>query len=246
MSFIATAIIGGSILGVGGALGAGYMQSQASERAGQRQEAMYERGLQQQLAQQAATEARMVPYQQAGEEALKQQRILMGLEGPEAQQAAISEIEQSPEFQEAVKQGEAGMLANASATGGLRGGNVQSALAQFRPQMLSALIQQRMAQLGGLTGMGQQSALGVAGMGQQSAANIANLYGQMGAAQAGAIMGQAGAWGGALQGIGGLGGTLMGAGLGGAFGGGRGGALGGQDRAMYNTMTEAQRRAAFG
>ncbi len=219
MSFIATAIIGGSILGIGGALGAGYMQSQASERAGQRQESMYERGLQQQLAQQAATEARMVPYQQAGEEALKQQRILMGLEGPEAQQAAISEIEQSPEFQEAVKQGEAGMLANASATGGLRGGNVQSALAQFRPQMLSALIQQRMAQLGGLTGMGQASAAGVAGMGQQTAGNIANLYGQIGAAQAGSLIGQAGAWGQSLGAIGGLGSTAAGAALGGYFGG---------------------------
>ena len=219
--FIAGAIIIGGVVAGGAALGAGYMQSQAAEEAGKRQESMYERGLQQQLAQQAATEARMVPYQQAGEEALKQQRILMGLEGPEAQQAAISAIEQSPEFQEAVKQGEAGMLANASATGGLRGGNVQSALAQFRPQMLSAMIQQRMAQLGGLTGMGQASAAGVAGMGQQTAGNIANLYGQMGAAQAGAIMGQAGAWGQALGALGGLGSTAAGAALGGYFGGGR-------------------------
>ena len=227
--FIAGAIIIGGVVAGGAALGAGYMQSQAAEEAGKRQESMYERGLQQQLAQQAATEARMVPYQQAGEEALKQQRILMGLEGPEAQQAAISAIEQSPEFQEAVKQGEAGMLANASATGGLRGGNVQSALAQFRPQMLSALIQQRMAQLGGLTGMGQQSALGVAGMGQQSASNIANLYGQIGAAQAGSLIGQAGAWGQALGALGGLGSTAAGAALGGYFGGGRrgGGGTGG-------------------
>ena len=227
--FIAGAIIIGGVVAGGAALGAGYMQSKAAEEAGQRQEAMYGKGIEEQRRQQQEAAARLAPFTQAGEEALKQQRILMGLEGPEAQQAAISAIEQSPEFQEAVKQGEAGMLANASATGGLRGGNVQSALAQFRPQMLSAMIQQRMAQLGGLTGMGQASAAGVAGMGQQSASNIANLYGQIGAAQAGSLIGQAGAWGQALGALGGLGSTAAGAALGGYFGGGRrgGGGTGG-------------------
>jgi hypothetical protein len=217
--FIAGAIIIGGVVAGGAALGAGYMQSKAAEEAGQRQESMYGKGIEEQRRQQQETAARLAPFTQAGEEALKQQRILMGLEGPEAQAAAISQIEQSPEFQEAVRQGEAGMLANASATGGLRGGNVQSALAQFRPQMLSAMIQQRMAQLGGLTSMGQASAAGVAGMGQQTAGNIANLYGQIGAAQAGSLVGQAGAWGQALGALGGLGSTAAGAALGGYFGG---------------------------
>ena len=93
-------------------------------------------------------------------------------------------------FQSLVEQGEAGILANASATGGLRGGNIQAALGQFRPQMLQSMIQSQYQNLAGLTSLGQASAAGQAGFGQQTAGNIANLYGQQGQARAGAALGQ--------------------------------------------------------
>ena len=120
----------------------------------------------------------------------------MGLLGPEAQQQAYAGIEQGPLFQSLVEQGEAGILAGASATGGLRGGNIQAALGQFRPQMLQSMIQNQYQNLAGLTSLGQASAAGQAGFGQQTAGNIANLYGQQGQARAGAALGQGQALGG--------------------------------------------------
>ena len=74
-------------------------------------------------------------YQTAGSQALQQQSALAGLQGPEAQRAAIANLEANPEFQAIARQGEEAILANAAATGGLRGGNTQAALAQFRPEL---------------------------------------------------------------------------------------------------------------
>lgn len=110
------------------------------------------------------------------------------------QQQAIGAIEQSPMFRSMVEQGENAILQNASATGGLRGGNTQAALAQFRPEILNRLITQQYERLGGMTALGQQSAAGVGTSGMTSASSIAELLGQAGAAQAGAKLGAAQAW----------------------------------------------------
>jgi len=130
------------------------------------------------------------PYVQAGYQSLEQQQALNGSLGPEAQQAAYDQIQNSPGFQSAVQQGEQGILQNASATGGLRGGNTQGALAQFRPQMLNSAINQRYGQLGGITGIGQASAAGVGAAGMQGALSNAGLYSAMGDANAASILGQ--------------------------------------------------------
>jgi hypothetical protein len=106
-------------------------------------------------------EEKFKPYTEAGALALQEQQALMGLSGDEAQQTAIDKIQASPEFGAMTQQGESAILANASATGGLRGGNTQAALSQFRPQVLNSLINQRMGQLGGLVGIGQSSTAGV-------------------------------------------------------------------------------------
>ena len=86
--------------------------------------------------------AELAGYADFGPQAIQQQAALAGLQGPQAQQAAITAIEQSPLFQAQVRQGEEALLQQASATGGLRGGNIQGALAQFRPQMLQQQIEQ--------------------------------------------------------------------------------------------------------
>jgi hypothetical protein len=82
-----------------------------------------------------------------------------GMTGEEAQEAAIGRITQSPLLQELTRQGEEAILQQAAATGGLRGGNVQAALAQFRPQMLQQEIDKQLARLSGIAGAGQ-TALG--------------------------------------------------------------------------------------
>lgn len=129
------------------------------------------------------------------------QQDLVGLNGAGAQQAAVSGIENSPMFQSLVQQGENAMRQNSSATGGLRGGNFQSALAQFRPSMLSAAISDQYSRLGGLTQLGQNSAAGVGNAGAANASNNANLLGQLGSAQAGNALAQGRA---AQQGVNGL------------------------------------------
>jgi hypothetical protein len=136
----------------------------------------------------------LAPYTTAGVGALQQQRAMLGLLGPEAQKASIAGIQNSSEFGALAQQGENSILQNASATGGLRGGNTQAALAQFRPAMLNQLINQRYGQLGGLAGLGQASAAGVGAAGQQFGQSASGLLGQMGAAQAGGILGQQNAY----------------------------------------------------
>ena len=127
----------------------------------------------------------------AGAKAVAAESDLSGLNGPEAQARAIASISNGPEMAALTQQGENAILQNAAATGGLRGGNTQGALAQFRPQMLSSLIGQQYQRLGGIAGLGQNSAAtfgqgAVAAGGQQ-----ASLYGQQGASAAG-LYGQQG------------------------------------------------------
>jgi hypothetical protein len=77
-----------------------------------------------------------------------------GMTGDQAQQAAIAKIADSPVLRALTQQGEQAILQNASATGGLRGGNVQSALAQYRPAMLQKAISDQYAQLGQIASTG--------------------------------------------------------------------------------------------
>lgn len=143
----------------------------------------------------------MSPYVTAGTGAMSAQQNLIGLGGSQAQQEAITALQNSPQFAALTQQGENALLQNASATGGLRGGNIQSALAQYRPQVLSDLINQQYANLGGLSQLGQASAAGQAAQGMQSAANIGTLLQQQGAATAGGQLAQGQA---AQQGVGNL------------------------------------------
>lgn len=145
--------------------------------------------------------AGLAPFAQAGVPALQAQQALLGLAGPEAQRKAIADLAVGPQMDALTQQGESALLQRASATGGLRGGNIQAALAQFRPQLLSELIGQQYSRLGGLTALGQEttsnlarlgqaSAAGTGAAAQESGANIASLLAQQGAAQAGAQMAQ--------------------------------------------------------
>lgn len=227
-------------LTVGGGLIGSQMTSSATKRASETQAGAAQAGIDEQRRQNEAIQQLLAPYVQAGSgalgayspyqqagagalptlqqyaqagaPALEQQQALIGLRGPEAQRQAIAGIEGGQQFQAMSRQGENALLQNASATGELRGGNIQGALAEFRPQLLSRLIDQQYGRLGGLaatggtvaqnlasgglsaTGelarIGQASAAGVGTAGTQTGANIANLLGNQGAATAGDIMGQ--------------------------------------------------------
>ena len=205
MSFIGD-FIGDVFGGITGAKQAG----QAAERGAATQAAAADKGIEEQRRQfdalvelmspyvTAGTGAltRLAPFEEAGARSFEQQQALLGLRGPEAERAAIERISGGETFQSLAKQGEEALLQRASATGGLRGGNIQAALGQFRPQLLSSLIDEQYGRLGGLsaTGLGvtsdifsrgQASAAGQAAQGVTSASNVANLLANRGQAIAG-------------------------------------------------------------
>lgn len=246
--------------GLGGSVGGGMAAAESAEKAGEVQAEAAALGIDEQRRQFNIAMERLSPYQQAGVGAIQRlqpieaagaqavqqlspyaaagapaieaQQALAGLRGPAAQRAAIDQLAASPEFKGLVEQGERALLQRASATGGLRGGNVQEALAQFRPQMLSQLIGQQYERLGGLTDIGRVTSQNLAQLGSQATTNIAQLgqsaaagqatgalqsaemvsglLGERGAAQAGAAMAPAQAFQQTFGNLLGLGGTYVG------------------------------------
>lgn len=143
-------------------------------------------------------------YQTAGSQALQQQSALAGLQGPEAQRAAIANLEANPEFQAIARQGEEAILSNAAATGGLRGGNVQAALAQFRPELLQAYIDQQYSRLGGLSTQGLGVSKDLLSRGFGAIGDIATLRKGTGTAAANLALGRGQDLAETLSGLGGL------------------------------------------
>jgi hypothetical protein len=97
---------------------------------------------------------RLSPYMSAGDMAFMQQNDLLGINGQDAQKRAYGIMEQNPQFQTLMKQSENALLQNASATGGLRGGNTQEALAKLRPQLLNQVVQQQLSNLNNVSQTG--------------------------------------------------------------------------------------------
>jgi hypothetical protein len=184
------------------------------------------------------------PFINTGTAALNNYGNLLGLNGGTVQQNAITSLQNSPYFQSLYNQGKNAVLQNASATGGLRGGNTDTALYNLGQQTLAQTIQQQMANLGtAAQGFGLQPTESLGALGAQNASAIGNLQVGQGQAQAQDILtrGQLAnsAWsglgslleGGALSFLGGgagLGSALGGLGnmLGGGAAGGTGGLLG--------------------
>ena len=235
MSFIGD-LIGDVFGGITGAKQAG----KAAEAAGQTQSAAAQAGIEEQRRQfdkfvelmspyvTAGTGAlkRLAPFEEAGARSFEEQQALLGLRGPEEERAAIERLTGGETFKSLAQQGEEALLQRASATGGLRGGNIQAALAQFRPQMLEQEIQRQYGRLGGfsdigreteanLLKIGQASAAGVGAQGITTGTNISNLLAQQGAAQAGAEIAQGRAYGAIPAAI--SGGLGLFSGLGGKF-----------------------------
>lgn len=204
--------ITGLIIG-GTSLVSGAIQSKAAKSAAGAQVAATETGIEEQRRQFDVATELLRPYVESGLPALQGLQDLAGLGAEGAQAAAIRAIEQGPEFQALTRQGEEAILQQAAATGGLRGGNVQGALAQFRPQVLSQLINQQYSRLGGISAIGQASAAGQAAQATQFGQNIAQGYADIGAAQAGGRLGQANAWGNVLGDVGQMTGYLAGRGV---------------------------------
>lgn len=154
----------------------------------------------------------LAPFVNSGTSALTQQGNLIGMNGTAAQKQAVQALQSSPAFLAQLQQGQNSILSSASATGGLRGGNVQAALAQFSPALLAQTINDQFGRLGSLSSLGQNAAAGVGNAGMQNANGVANLLQQQGAATAGGQLAQGQAAGGYANAIAGGLGQFMGGG----------------------------------
>lgn len=182
----------------------GYLQNESAEDAAAAQVGAAQDGIAENRRQFDVVRGLLQPYVTAGTGALGAYQGLSGLNGAAAQQAEINMLQGSPQFGSLAKQGEDAILANASATGGLRGGNAQRSLADSRTQLLTSLIDKQLSRYGGVAQMGQQSAAGVGSAAMQTGANNAALMQQGGAAQAGGIVAGSNAITNAIGGIGGF------------------------------------------
>jgi len=206
--------IWGDIATIGGGLVSSWLaadaQSDAASSASSAQISAANAGIAETRRQFDSIQQLLSPWVGTGYGALASQADLMGLRGDANQASAISAIENGSEFQELTRQGEEAILQNAAATGGLRGGNTQGALAEFRPALLNSLINQRFNQLGTLSTGGQNSAAQTAAYGSQSSTNVSNLLSSIGSAQAGNALAQGASNAQFWNGIGSTLGTLAG------------------------------------
>ena len=195
-------------VGLGGSLLSASAQKKAGKAAAAAQAEADAQSIAEQRRQFDKIQELLKPYVEAGTTSIGGQQDLLGLSGPGKQQAAIDALRGSPMFESLLAQGEEGILQNAAATGGLRGGNVQDALSRLRPEILIMLIESQYSKLGGLSSLGQASAAGVGAAGQNMANQISALNTATGdaRAQAALIGGRASAdlYSGIAKGVGGL------------------------------------------
>jgi len=191
-------------------IGAGVIQAGAqiwaANKAADAQKKAAKMGIKEQRRQFDKVNKLLKPYRKAGLKGLDSMMDLMGLSGGKAQAEAIQSVKNSAMFGQMARLGEQGIMANASATGGLRSGTAQRALAQYRPMLLNSLVQQRYGQLANLATMGQSSAAMTGTAAQRMGDVVTQLHADRGAATAGAYLATG-------QAIGNLAGTI-----GGAFG----------------------------
>jgi hypothetical protein len=181
---VAAAVVGSAVVGGVASNMAAKKSAKASQNAANAQTAGDAKAIEEQRRQFDEIQKLFKPYSDAGTGSLTAQQNILGLNGAQAQQQAYDQIANSPAMQSMMQQGENSILQNASATGGLRGGNMQGALAQFRPQLLNQLVNQQYQNLGGITSLGQNSAAQQGNAGMNTANNISNLLQNSGSAQA--------------------------------------------------------------
>lgn len=157
----------------------------AAEKASKAQQGASDASIAEQRRQFDAYKKLLEPFVNAGNQSLTGQQDILGLNGTDAQKQAIAAIENSPFFQNQYKQAENAILQNAAATGGLRGGNIQEALADNRANMLYGNVANQNQNLGQLTALGQNAAAGTGNAGMTMANNVSAGLNDIGQAQAG-------------------------------------------------------------
>jgi hypothetical protein len=176
---------------IGGLLGASSAKK-GVDKATAAQVDAYNKGIAEEQRQYDTTRADFAPYRDAGTAALPKINDLLGLNGPDAANAAIQALKQSPVYQSLYNNGQEALLANGAATGGLRGGNMQEGLADFGRDTLSGVIGDQVSKLGSLAGLGEGATNATAGFGANEADAVTKLLSGIGNAQASGALTKAG------------------------------------------------------
>lgn len=100
------------------------------------------------------------PYLAAGQNGMQGYEDLLGINGNDAQSGAINGIKTGAQYQGDMQTANENILANASATGGLRGSNTSNILANTSINTLNGLITQRLAGYGQLMNNGLNAVSG--------------------------------------------------------------------------------------
>lgn len=183
-------------IGAAGAIGGGLLASDGASSAAQAQTQSDQAAIAEQQREFGITQANFAPYLAAGTGALGPLGNLIGLNGAGPLQAAIDALKQSPLYTSLFNTGNETIQQDASATGGLRGGNTQRSLADFGSSLLSSVIQNQIGNLSSMAGLGENATNAMAGFGQNNANSISSLLQAIGSAKAGGSLTQAGIWSG--------------------------------------------------
>lgn len=97
-------------------------------------------------------------YREQGGQGLNALSTLLGANGADEQALALADFQNDPTLQALITGGERSVLKGASATGQLRSGSAQSALAGVSPSIIQNALNDRIGQLSGLAGLGLNAA----------------------------------------------------------------------------------------
>lgn len=249
------AAIGGIVGGVGSIVG-GLIGGSGAQSAADTQAGASAAGIAEQQREFDAIQKLLKPYVDAGTGALSgyssaqgnyagalgqyagtlgQLNNLTGANGTQAQQTAINALKSNPLYTNSMQLGQQSILANASATGGLRGGNTIASLGYLPGQILSNVMGtqignlgtslngisgllggygNQVSQYGNLVNLGENAAAGTGQAAQNTGNNITSLIGQQGAAQAGGTLGTTNAITGGINNLTSALGSFLGSGTG--------------------------------
>lgn len=144
------------------------------------------------LAQQqySTLQGQISPYLAAGQQGLTGFGDLSGANGVQSQNGAIGDIKNGAQYQGDMQSANENILANQSATGGLRGSNTSNILGNTSIGTLNNLITSKLANYGQLMGAGQNALAtsnGVSSSFQSAATSANNQQANAATSQAGSL-----------------------------------------------------------
>ncbi|MGL6012826.1 MAG: hypothetical protein ACRC0J_15215 [Shewanella oncorhynchi] len=170
--------LGDILSGVGSVLGF-FGKKDSANQAAQLQSDAINRQLNMQQKAYDTTRKDMQPYLGAGTAGLGEALSALGLGvgGNAQQQAYLDKIKNGALYRTLAQAQDDAILQNASATGGLRGGNTQRSLSTERANLLQGIDERQQQKYMNLAQMGQNTALGSASQNSSNASAMNQLIG---------------------------------------------------------------------